>query len=886
MSSKAAIGWLHHRSLVWRFLLIGIAALAPLVAALVQFASNERDWAIRVTHERAELLVSHALGNQRRIADDARTMLGVLAEMPEIRTGGSACDAILSRHVLLHQWATSLQLSDPAGNVTCADRAILKGFDVSGREAYNRALQEQGFVLGDLGTDRKTGALTMTAANPVIHNGRVIGILSLEIAANLFRSVSGQGELPADISMFLVDQKGMLVMHYPPMDDLVGVSVGNRPAAQKAIAHSEGATEVADFSGKLRLFIFRPLPYTDAILALGINHNSVIGEINGVLRFRLSLITLIIGGSIILGILGAELLILRPLRDLVYTARALEHGDFTVRYPEGGAGEVRLLGRVLNRMAKAVADREHELLAAKDVAENALSEARLANNAKTDFLATMSHEIRTPLNGIIGYTERLLDGTLETQQRRYAELIQISASALLTVANDVLDFSSIEADQVVLQHEPFSLISLIDNTVSIVSSGAEKKGVPLRTEWDASIPNILVGDETRLRQILLNLLNNAVKFTREGHITARAQYRGSSPKGEVVRISVIDTGIGIAPEKRDRLFRRFSQVDRSVSREFGGTGLGLAISKRLIELMGGEIGVESEEGRGSTFWIELSLPRGEFAFTPQSQGKNLPKTSPSRILLAEDIDVNQEIARYLLEAEGHEVDSAWNGSEAVDAIQRKSYDLVLMDVQMPGMDGISATRAIRALPPPLSGIPIIAMTANVLPQQVRHFKQAGMNDHIGKPMKRDDLLRKLAEWLPVQDERSPVPEKPLGPPLARQAPSGFNEESFLEFRNMMGAERVDHWLRRLEEQLKALFSGEAIVLDRQQMAKQAHALISQAALLGFYGIAEHCAALEQACNHEADLTMPLEAARRSASEASTAIARLLGETAGWPSKTA
>jgi signal transduction histidine kinase len=573
MPSKAAIGWLHHRSLVWRFLFIGIAALAPIVAALFQFASNERDWAIRVTHERAELFASYALERQRQILDDARTMLSVLTEMTEVRAGGSACDTVLSQHVTLNPWATSLQLSNAAGNVICADRGSTKGFDISDRESYNRAFQEQDYALGDLDGDRKTGSLTMTASAPIIHNGRVIGILSLGIASNLFQDISAQDRSPADISMFLVDPKGTLIMHYPPMRDLIGTSVGNRPAAQKAIAHSEGANEIADLSGKLRLFIFRTLPYTDAIFALGINHNSVIGEINGVLRFRLSLITLIIGGSIILGILGAELLILRPLRDLAYTARALERGDFTVRTPEGGAGEVRLLGRVLNRMAKAVADREHELMAAKDVAENALSEAKLANNAKTDFLATMSHEIRTPLNGIIGYTERLLDGTLEAQQRRYTELIQVSASALLTVANDVLDFSSIEADRLVLQQEPFSLISLIDNTVSIVSSGAEKKGVHLRTEWDADIPNILVGDETRLRQILLNLLNNAVKFTRQGHITARAQYRSSSPQGEVIRISVIDTGIGIPPEKRDRLFRRFSQVDRSISREFGGTGL-------------------------------------------------------------------------------------------------------------------------------------------------------------------------------------------------------------------------------------------------------------------------------------------------------------------------
>ena len=879
MPSKAAIGWLHHRSLVWRFLLIGIAALAPLAAALVQFAGNERDWAIRVTHERAELFASYAINNQRKIIDDARVMLGVIAETPEVRAGGAACDAVLSRNLMLHRWASSLQLADTEGSVICADRENMKGFNISGRESYNRTLLEQSFALGDLGTDPKTGALTMTAAVPIVHNGRVEGILSLGITASLFPDISAQDGFPADISMFLVDQKGTLIMHYPPMGDLIGTSIGNRPTAEKAMSRAEGAHEIVDLSGKLRLFVFRPLPYTDAFFALGINHNSVIGEINGVLRFRLSLITLIIGGSIILGILGAELLILRPLRDLVYTAKALEQGDFTVPYPVKGAGEVRLLGRVLNRMAKAVSDREHELMGAKNIAEKALDEARLANNAKTDFLATMSHEIRTPLNGIIGYTERLLDSTLESQQRRYAELIQISASALLTVANDVLDFSSIEAEQVVLQQEPFSLIALIDNTVSIVSSGAEKKGVPLHTEWDAGIPDILIGDETRLRQVLLNLLNNAVKFTREGYITARAQYKGPSPQGEVIRISVIDTGIGIAPEKRDRLFKRFSQVDRSISREFGGTGLGLVISKRLIELMGGEIGVDSEEGRGSTFWVELTLPRGGALLLPQREIRNLPKAAPSRILLAEDIEVNQDLARYLLETEGHEIDIVWNGSEAVDAVKNKTYDLVLMDVQMPGMDGLAATRAIRALPPPLNRIPIIAMTANVLPQQVRQFKQTGMDDHIGKPMKREDLLRKLAEWLPVREEPDAAPNKAPASSEANQATRDFNEASFLEFRTMMGTERVAQWLGRLEEYLQALLSNESPLQDRHELAKQAHALISQAALLGFTKLARHCTELEQACNSGDELVVPYERARHSAKEASATITRVLAETA-------
>lgn len=874
MPSKAAIGWLHHRSLVWRFLLIGIAALAPLVAALVQFAGDEKEWAIRVTRERAEIIAAHALDHQRAAIEDARTLLSMLASMPDVRSNGSSCDAILAGHAALHPWTTSLQLADLNGHVICADQIGAKSLNVNGREFFNRALQEQGFVIGDLGTDRRTGALAMTAALPILQGRQIIGVLSVGIASSLITEGAGQGVSSIDSNMFLIDQKGTLIAHSPPMNHLVGTSVGHRIAAKKALEFADADEEIADFSGTPRLFVFRPLPHTDAIFALGINRASVMGAIDGVLRFRLGLITLIIGGSVILGILGVEILVLRPLRDVVYTARALEHGDFSVRSPDSGAGEVRLLGRVLNRMAKAIADRERELKAAKEVAENALSEAKLANSAKTDFLATMSHEIRTPLNGIVGYTERLLDEPLNPQQRRYAELIQIAASALLTVANDVLDFSSIEADRVTLQQEPFSLISLIDNTVSIVSSGAEKKGIPIRTEWDANIPGMLLGDETRLRQILLNLLNNAVKFTREGNITACAQYRGSSDTGEVIRISVIDTGIGIAPEKRDRLFKRFSQVDRSVRREFGGTGLGLAISKRLIELMGGEIGVESLEGRGSTFWIEVALPRTEYTLPTHKDIKNLPKTAPARILLAEDIEVNQELAKMLLEAAGHHVDVVWNGSEAVEAVQKKTYDIVLMDIQMPGMDGITATREIRALPTPMNRIPIIAMTANVLPQQVRQFKEAGMDDHIGKPMKREDLLRKLAEWLPAGE--NPDTDWDGSPPPAplTQMPASFNEKSFADFKDMMGADRVGHWLGRFDEQLQVFVADEATMLDREQLAKKAHALISQAALLGFSGLAEHCTALEQACNSERDLATPIEIVRRAAVEASAMIKRL------------
>jgi signal transduction histidine kinase/CheY-like chemotaxis protein len=866
MPRRTALGWLHHRSLFWRFLLIGIAALAPLVGALVQFAGDERDMALKVTRERAELMVSYAVESQREIIDEARAVLRFLSEVPEVRGGGGVCGAFLSRHVSLHRWVHSLRFSSPAGDAICADRAETMDLDLKDREYFKKALRGTGFVLSDLTTDRKTGSLMMVAAAPVIMDEQVAGVISLGIIPSIFQDRSPVQVDPAlDLSMFLIDQKGNLIAHHPPVHELIGANLRNRPAIQEALDSLDGSGEALDLFGVPRLFVYRTLPGTDAVLAIGLNRSAVIGAVDGVLRYRLSLITIIIGGSVILGILGAEILIFRPLRNLAYMARALERGDFSIRTPTEGAGEVRLLARILDRMAKAVADRERELKAAKDIAENALAEAKLANNAKTDFLATMSHEIRTPLNGIIGYTERLLDETLKPEQRRYAELIQVAGSALLTVANDVLDFSSIEADHVELRQEVFSLVSLINNTVSIVGSGAGKEGVPIRTVWDADIPDILLGDEARLRQILLNLLNNAVKFTREGHITARVEHRGHSDRGEIIRVSIIDTGIGIASDKRDRLFKRFSQVDRSIRREFGGTGLGLAISKRLIELMGGEIGVISEEGKGSTFWIEVALQRTGH-LVQQLEAKKFAAAAPACILLAEDIEINQELARTILVSAGHSVDIVTSGSDAIAAIQAKAFDLVLMDVQMPGMDGMTATRRIRALDHSGSRVPIIAMTANVLPQQIQQFKDAGMDDHVGKPVRRDDLLRKLSEWLPRAGE-SMVEGKPLhGKPA-------FNEKDFNDFQNMMGAERVGHWLTRLGEQLKATFEGDQD-MELAELARRAHDLVSQSALLGFGELAELCAALERTCLSGGEASVPYMNAKLSATEARRRIASL------------
>lgn len=389
----------------------------------------------------------------------------------------------------------------------------------------------------------------------------------------------------------------------------------------------------------------------------------------------------------------------------------------------GEDGARRLVGVVVDITADV--ERNREL-------EQRRVEAEAATVAKSRFLATMSHEIRTPMSGILGLLGLMLDGDLTAEQRERAVLALGSAERLLDILNDILDFSRLEAEQIRMKSEPVAIHDLVCEVAALMAAAAARKGVEFRVDIDPSVPNMVLIDALRLRQVLANLASNAIKFTEEGEILVAVRH--DSVLGRLY-VTVRDSGIGIAPEQLDRIFQDFVQADNSLTRKVGGTGLGLAISRQLVELMGGSLEVESTVGAGSTFSFSIRAQRVLDVVDPVIVRRGLDTSvEPMRILLAEDNQTNQYLIGVLLRTAGHAVEMVSNGRDAVNSVRDRRFDAVLMDVQMPEMDGIAATRAIRELPSPAGRVPIIALTANALAGDEEICLAAGMTDYLTKPL--------------------------------------------------------------------------------------------------------------------------------------------------------
>ncbi len=589
----------------------------------------------------------------------------------------------------------------------------------------------------------------ITFAIPVHYNGGGRAVFVMDVlASGMFVSISGQLRFG---KVIVADVKGDYVAN----------------AAQTPQTSSPAASIFADWPGldprKLGVPQYSKSRGMElAALLVDVNPNGAAsfwmigmvkdGDIVGTMLKDIG--SLVLQWATILGVLAVSValvmadLISKPLKVLAETARRVQLGDFALRAPVARNDEVGDLARSFNAMLDSLQASNKSLADARVLAEE-------ATRAKSAFLANMSHAIRTPMNGILGMLELLSLTELEAKQREFSVTAKNSAEALLNVLNDILDFSRIEAGKLAIEHLSFDLRGLVEECVTLFSARAQEKNLHLTTFIPADIPAHVVGDSTRIRQILMNFLGNAVQFTHQGEVALSLRARAEAGGRHVVRFDIKDTGIGLTDQERENLFKPFTQAGESTMRNYGGTGLGLAICQRLVKLMNGEIGVDSKIGQGSRVWFEVPLRKGEVNVPTLTAPSDL-SVSPGvrdltgfRVLLVEDNLVNQQMALYALRRLGLDVTVAANGCLALEAMSERSFDLVLMDCQMPAMDGFEATRQIRdrEAATGVSPIPVLAMTANARDSDRERCLAVGMNDCLTKPFKQDQLREILERWL-------------------------------------------------------------------------------------------------------------------------------------------
>ncbi|MCF8478950.1 MAG: response regulator [Rhodospirillum sp.] len=744
-----------------------------------------------------------------------------------------------------------------------------------GREAlksvFDRAATLLEPQLSDFVENGRGGVVAFSAA-PMLRDGAVQGVVALSVGlediASVLRDYTGLGAT-GETQLGGSDPGGVRLYggsRFPAEAPLTGVITSDDPAAwpfQRALAGHRGHGAAVDYRGHRVLAAWRYLPSYGWAMVVKADLEERMARVD-----RLRNMGLVVLVTLIVLVLAVALFLARaisaPILELEVAASLLSSGKMRELKAEAGPREVKALARTFNDMAhrvhayqtglkRMVEERTAELRIAKEQAENAVQ-------AKTDFLAMMSHEIRTPLNGLLGVAELLDARELDDQSRGQVRTIRQSGAALAELLNDILDISRVEAGKVDFLRMDFDLEGLITGIIELMRSTAERKGITLDLRFGDQVPATLLGDPARLRQVVLNLVGNAIKFTETGGVTVLVTPRGQDHAQALIRLTVEDTGIGVPERHREALFQPFNQISADRSTRYGGAGLGLAISRRLVEGMGGVIFHEANPGGGSRFHVDLTFDFGSAEGMVASPRVALPSPLPSlSILLVEDEPVNRQVLEGFLAADGHVVQSATTGAEALELVETERFDMVLTDLRLPGLSGLDVTRRVRER----GGPPVIAVTANVLPEDRAACYAAGVVDIVAKPILSADLRKAvLAAWenrdaAPVPSPPPSSPRVPSGSPEATPDPAGKDlaEEPPLftpAYLEDMAAALPPEEVARLVDLAGASIRSALGRLDDEPSTDAAHRLAGVAGTYGLMRLRARAKALETALLRGAD----------------------------------